>query len=79
MPPGRSVAYASGSGGGAGWTSAGVMDTLDIMRLPLAYDEEPTGSGIKSATRDNVTYLPWEGPDTYIPGGADSMQPSGMV
>lgn len=66
------MAYASSN---AGWTSAGVMDTLDIMQLPLAFEEEPLSSSssgsvsIRSATRDtNVTYLPWDGPDTYIPG-----------
>lgn len=43
---------------------------MDIMTLPLAIEDEPLGGGPKSTSpRDNVKYLPWEGPaDAYIPG-----------
>lgn len=62
------MAYASGSGGGAGWTTAGVMDTMDIMSLPLTYEEEPAVRAVNKPARENVIYAPWEGPDAYIPG-----------
>jgi hypothetical protein len=42
---------------------------LDIMTLPLAVEGEPIGGGPKSTDRDDVKYKPWDGPDTYIPGG----------
>lgn len=65
------MAYASSSGGS--WTSANVMD-MDIMPLPLAYEDEPVGGPGSRVSRDNVTYVPWDGPDTYIPGQRHAMQ-----
>lgn len=67
-PPGRSLQYATR--GAANWTSAGILDTFDIMRLPLAYEiEEPNkGKGGKKQGSSSVVYVPWDGPDaSYIP------------
>lgn len=64
---GRPLAYAS-SGRGGSWTSASVVDS-DIMPLFLTYeDEQPAVSRVP---RDGagVAYVPWTGPDSYIPGG----------
>lgn len=40
------------------------------MTLPLDYEDEPVGvnGGAARASRDNVRYIPWEGPDGYLPG-----------
>lgn len=50
------------------WTSAGILDTFDIMRLPLAYEiEEPAVSGT-AVRQPEVIYKPWDGPESsYIP------------
>lgn len=60
------MAYAAGGGGG-GWTSTNVMD-MDIMPLPLTYEDEPVGGPSSRASRDGVIYKSWDGPNTYIPG-----------
>jgi hypothetical protein len=65
------MAYAAGGGGG-GWTSTNVMD-MDIMPLPLTYEDEPVGGPSSRALRDSVVYKPWDGPDTYIPGSFESV------
>lgn len=67
---GRPLAYASSRGGS--WTSASVVDS-DIMPLFLTYDDEqPAAPGrVSRVPRDGagVAYVPWTGPDSYIPGG----------
>jgi hypothetical protein len=40
------------------------MDTLDIMTLP-GYEEDYTANPPSSSS---VAYVPWEGPQGYIPG-----------
>lgn len=65
---------AAASSGGGGWTTAGVMDTLDIMTLP-GYEEDYTAS-TSSSSSSSVTYVPWEGPQGYIPGTCTSWQAS---
>ncbi|KAF6265205.1 hypothetical protein COO60DRAFT_1623901 [Scenedesmus sp. NREL 46B-D3] len=56
-----------GSRGAASWTDGGIMDTFDIMRLPLAYEIDEPASKI-SGSSQSVTYIPWDGPEAaYIP------------
>jgi uncharacterized membrane protein YgcG len=74
---GRSLQYATR--GAANWSSAGILDTFDIMRLPLAYEiEEPVPPGrggggaavsaMAAGGGGGVVYVPWDGPESsYIP------------
>jgi hypothetical protein len=69
---GRPLAYASSRGGGS-WTSTSVVDS-DIMPLFLTYEDEQqpgAAAGVSRVPRDGtgVAYVPWTGPDSYIPGG----------
>uniref|UniRef100_A0A383V388 Uncharacterized protein n=1 Tax=Tetradesmus obliquus TaxID=3088 RepID=A0A383V388_TETOB len=65
--------------GAGSWTAGGIMDTFDIMRLPLAYEiDEPAGSS--SGRPQTVSYIPWDGPEpAYIPVNMVKVLQPGML
>lgn len=57
----------SGTHAAGGWGSAGILDTFDIMRLPLAHEMDDQARAGTPVGGD-VIYKPWDGPESsYIP------------
>ncbi|KAF8069574.1 hypothetical protein HT031_001691 [Scenedesmus sp. PABB004] len=59
-----------GTRSAASWGSGNVLDTLDIMRLPLAVEFEsppPRRAAPARGGGGGDVLLPWDGPEAYVP------------